>query len=149
MKVNIHFYIDSTYTQEAINFINSNFNMEKNLHIITGRRQNLKFVKPDSFTNIYSVDMKNLREINRLKRILSKIKGNYIRCFYHYLSNDAIILTRLMGLSQKERNWILWGADLYAYIDYTLYSPETKKLIKKNNKIENSIFQESFSINLS
>ena len=136
--MNIHFHIDSTYTQEVINFINSNFSIEKNLHIITERRQNLTFVKPDSFTNIYSVDMKNIKETNKLKRILSKLKGNYIRCFYHYLSNDAIILTHLLGLSQKERNWILWGADLYAYIDYNLYSPETKIVLNKNKKIENS-----------
>lgn len=136
MKSNIHFHIDSTYTQEVISFINSNFSNEKNIHIITGDIQDLKFVKPYSFTNIHVVDYKKLREIKKMKNIIEKIKEDNIRCFYHYLSNESIILTRLLGLSKEERNWFLWGADLYAYIDYNLYSQKTKRVIKqiRNNK---------------
>lgn len=135
MKLNIHFHIDSTYTQETIKFINTNFSMEENIHIVTGNMKVLQFVRPNSFSNIHVVDIKKIKEIRRVKIILKKIKQDNTRCFYHYLSNDSIILTHLFGLYKIERNWIIWGADLYAYIDYNLYSQKTVSLMKdKRNK---------------
>ena len=107
MQVNVHFYIDSPYTQETINFINTNFSIEKNIHIVTVRSRNPKFVKPNSYPNIKIVDIRNFKQAMTIKRMISKING--YKTFYHYLSNDCIHLTQLIGISKKERNWILWG----------------------------------------
>lgn len=142
MDYNIHFFIDSTYTQEIISFINTHFGSERNLHIITESSHNLKFVKPKNYPNIHVVNKIKFKEIKKVKNAISKIDEENIRCFYHYLSNDSIVITKLIGLSKKEHNWILWGADLYEYIDYSLYSIETKNVIKQNRKTSDLLFSE-------
>ena len=112
-----------------IDFIERNFNFRNHEFRMTGDKFLYKFNESD---NIYH-SKQNL--ISLLKLAISMNNSNKI--ILHNLGNDRIlVLLRLMPCLLKKTCWVIWGRDLYQYIDYSKRKFEFSKKYLKNSLSE-------------
>lgn len=115
----LHLMTDNIYAKKFINFVNNYFNKKQHrfIFITTGK---LKY--PYKYDNIIKTDR-------------SKVKSyleDFDKIFIHYLNYDKAWLVNNYKEIDKF-HWVLWGADLYTFLDIDLYSDTTKKFIIEKN----------------
>jgi len=125
-RYNVHLMPDNIYTKTFIQNVNKCYGNNSNLFIIYGEQ--IKYANVDMYDNVEIIDLKDYSNYSRL---FTYIYGCQ-KLFIHYLSDEICeILSRIeiLRLSCKIY-WILWGADLYNYIDFNMYDENTMEFIK-------------------
>jgi Glycosyltransferases involved in cell wall biogenesis len=124
-KINLHLMYDSPYCEKLIKVVNDNFPKEENKFIIIHEKnRELKYINLEITKNIVIIDLNT-----ELDKLLSSIE-NCSRIFIHYLFDYFCQLVCKFKI-EKPIYWLVWGGDLYNYIDFELYKPETKKALGK------------------
>ena len=138
---NLHLMVDNIYCKKFIEFVNGNFPNSNNLYIILKHRnRDLRHFNSHIYNN---VELMNVEEMGGKLYLYIK---NANKVFIHFLKD--YICKFIYDYDIKEKlYWIVWGADLYSYIQEELYDELTKKLLKKiNYPIPNQLFQSSSSL---
>lgn len=120
---NLHIIVDNFYSRRLIEFVNMNF--DKNKHVFALREtEKLKYIDPQNYANVKRLDLKDIKNLSDMSK----------KVFIHFLKDDFVkIIDRCEG--KNKFYWIIWGADLYNYIDIDLYGESTKEfLVEKNLK---------------
>ena len=109
-----------------IDFIEKNYNFKEHEFRMTGDSSRYKFNKND---NIYYSKQTYL---SLIKLAISMNKSDKI--ILHNLGNDRIVaLLWLMPWLLKKSCWIIWGRDLYQYLDFSHRKLEfNTRYFKKN-----------------
>lgn len=132
MRLHI-FAWESDYGYKFLNFLEANFNIEKDIFIFRLRRGNYKYSKALS-DKILFIDTKYKLIFFLLPKLL---KSDTI--FYHYFPIGLSLFFWffcLPLLKMKKLIWIIWGGDLYFYKDkptgvkYSIFEWLRKKIIK-------------------
>lgn len=131
----LHLMYDSQYCDKFIHFVNKHFNKEENLFIIIGNiNQELRFMNVKGLENVKVIDLKF-----DLQQLLNYIQESSV-VFVHYLFDYFCKLICEFNV-KKDIYWILWGGDLYNYIDYEMYGSMTIKLFKSDNKVNKNTIE--------
>ncbi|MED4454446.1 TDP-N-acetylfucosamine:lipid II N-acetylfucosaminyltransferase [Metabacillus fastidiosus] len=132
---NLHLVIDSPYTEKIVRFVNQHFSYQKHSFIlVTENKEYLQYVRPGDFENLYILSS------NKDKEKINQLLGNSSKIFIHYLHDEyckIIANNEIKG----EIHWVLWGGDLYNYINFELYDETTKKLMQLNSN--NSLYSKN------
>lgn len=112
-----------------INFIEKNYNFKNHEFRMTGDRSLYNFNEND---NVYHSKQSYL---SLIKLAISMNKSNKI--ILHNLGNDRIVaLLWLMPWLLKKTCWVIWGRDLYQYLDFSNRKLEFSKKYLKNTLSE-------------
>lgn len=123
----LHFMHDSAYNQKFIEDILTFFNIEEHVFVVitdADRIKNLQF--EDRRVKLYHVRVRKkyklLLQYDKpfIKGLIDKSDKIYI----HFLDNWSTLFLNQFAATQKIF-WIIWGADLYNYVDIQLYDRET------------------------
>lgn len=123
---NIHVMYDSQYCDRFIHFMADHFNLDEHLFLIVkSKHQKLEHMSLETLRilNVRTVDFEE--EQNYL--IYSLQTGSKV--FIHYLFDYICELICKLNL-QQNIYWMLWGGDLYNYIQYDLYGASTATSLK-------------------
>ena len=127
---NVHLMFDNVYTKTYINEINmKKNNSNKNIFIINTAGGALKFTN-DILTckNVETLDFRDFSSYSKLYTYIVGCK----KLFIHFLSDDICEILDKFDISNLscEKYWVLWGADIYNYIDFKMYEEKTYEFIK-------------------
>lgn len=121
---NLHFIFDNMYSKSFYNYIRSNHPKEDHFFILVTGINSFDFFAnendqqlmraPAIELNRYSLNMELYRLINGSKQI-----------YIHYLFDFIAEFFESIQFGKQKLFWILWGADLYSYIDLPVYDSET------------------------
>ncbi|OOM77943.1 4-alpha-L-fucosyltransferase [Clostridium puniceum] len=140
-KYNLHIMIDNFYCRRFIEFTNENFNPREHKFIIL-TYEPIKFV--DNINGYENTEVINIGKYTEL-RLCYYIKESS-KVFIHYLTDYICEFICDYNIDRyTEINWILWGGDLYGYIDSELYDEKTKEFIQQ--KCKKSSYFKSFGNN--
>ncbi|WP_411682044.1 TDP-N-acetylfucosamine:lipid II N-acetylfucosaminyltransferase [Clostridium thailandense] len=135
----LHIMYDSQFCDKFIKFVNSNYKQQEHKFIIIyNKDEKLKFMNIENIENVEILDMRY-----DLKKLLYYI-DRCSKVFIHYLFDYFCVLVCKFNI-KKSMNWMLWGGDLYNYIDLEMYEPMTKNLLRNfgidtnNNVNKNTI----------
>ncbi len=118
---NLHLMMDNIYSGRFIEFINEHFNKEQHFFIFINSGE-LKYIEQDKYDNIVRID-----------RLAARVYFSECdKIFLHYLDYDKAWLVNNYEEVHKFY-WVLWGADLYSFLDIELYTDVTKKFVMKKN----------------
>lgn len=135
-KYNVHLMMDNIYTKTFIETINKEYDSKSNLFIIYNRGEKIKYADVDMYENVEIVD---LDDYSIYFKLYTYIYGCN-KLFVHYLSDDICKILDRFDLSRLSCTtyWILWGADLYNYIDFNMYEEKTYEFIKDKDYFINA-----------
>ena len=126
--MNVHFIIDSVYSQLFISEVKKRFPNGVNVFYCLKNTQlkhldsnDITIINPYSF---FSFIIKTFKIVNSKK--ISKV-------YLHYLNNYHTIVC-LLCLRKIPIYWGYWGGDLYSDINYQLYDENTLNYFKKPQK---------------
>jgi len=124
---NVHLLYDSPYCEQFIQFVARHFDIKAHVFVIvTNKDQQLQMITKDSLM------LEQVRRISieeNLDQLVQFTKS--ARClFIHYLFDYICELICKLDL-KSNLNWILWGGDLYNYIDYKMYDALTLDILRK------------------
>ncbi|MBV7272252.1 TDP-N-acetylfucosamine:lipid II N-acetylfucosaminyltransferase [Clostridiaceae bacterium UIB06] len=120
----LHIMYDSQFCDKFIKFVNSNYKQQEHKFIIIyNKDEKLKFMNIENIENVEILDMRY--DLKKLLHYIDKCS----KVFIHYLFDYFCVLVCKFNI-KKSMNWMLWGGDLYNYIDLEMYEPMTKKLLK-------------------
>ncbi|MDU7253018.1 MAG: TDP-N-acetylfucosamine:lipid II N-acetylfucosaminyltransferase [Clostridium sp.] len=120
-KNNLHFMYDSEYCDKFIHFINENLPINEHKFIVIHNRD-VELKRINIMSNVEILDLRY--DLNRLLDYITDSS----RIFIHYLSDFFCELICKLDI-KKSIYWILWGGDLYNYIDFKLYDDYTKQVL--------------------
>ncbi|MED4730241.1 TDP-N-acetylfucosamine:lipid II N-acetylfucosaminyltransferase [Aneurinibacillus migulanus] len=130
----LHLMFDNFYSKTFIEFINENFNSSEHVYLIFTWKEKLEHINTAEYSNIKIVDLSKVQWEQHAIEILKWIENSKL-VFIHYLFDFYCWLMCRYKISKKIF-WVLWGADLYAYIDIPLYDKITRSFLERNNLIE-------------
>lgn len=136
-KYNVHLMLDSIYSKTFIDNVNKENDGKRNLFFILSNSLKLnQSADVDVYNNVEVVDVKDYS-------IYSKLYTYIYGCnklFIHFLSDDVCDILDKFNIYDMhcEKNWILWGADLYNYIDFNIYEEKTFEFIKDKDYFINT-----------
>lgn len=127
-KLNLHIMIDSPYSKKFIQMVNENFDIEEHYFIITTSSNKLNYLDDSEYTNLSVVNLNQVEyecsyKILKYINICSKV---FVHLLTDYMCNFLVRYT-----IEKEVNWVLWGVDLYNFIDMNLFDDLTAGLLNK------------------
>ncbi len=128
--MNIHFIIDNQYSKRFILYMNEHYDVEKNKFYVVNRNRKLMFL--DGIENVNVVAGNSIMAILNMRKIVRNEKDANI--FIHYLGDKHLFPLFFKGKKQISY-WIVWGGDLYSYIDFPLFDKETAKVVKCNEHL--------------
>lgn len=132
--MNVHLMIDNIYCERFISYVEENYKSNNNFFVILTFSE-LKYVDLEKHKNIQLIVVKSLKNLISSKqgRELFKSIKKSDKVIIHYLTDMVAKLILLLG---REINyyWLLWGADLYSYIDIQLYDEITARYVDINKK---------------
>lgn len=123
----LHFLGDSPYSNKFIEYVSSNFACQEHKFV---------FISPNELKYVTQKD--NVLEYRRnsffdsikiIKSLLKKYKPQKI--FLHSLSN-LNLFPILLSSKKVIKYWIVWGGDIYSFVDWNLYDIETENIIGKS-----------------
>ncbi len=122
--VNLHLMYDSIYCERYITFINGQFDNKKHLFIIMcdDKDTELKYVHTNSHNVIKMSIFEDIEELIQYMNKSSKV-------FIHYLFDYICELMCKFDI-KSPTYWIVWGGDIYNYIDTNLFDEHTVKLLE-------------------
>jgi glycosyltransferase involved in cell wall biosynthesis len=122
---NLHLIIDSPYCKSLMAFINNKFEMNHHLFlIITNDKKGLKYINADEFTNL------KILSYDENKQEIAKLITSCQKLFIHFLTDFFCQLIIENNISGKIY-WLLWGGDLYNYINFNLFDEYTSEFLNK------------------
>lgn len=131
---NLHIMQDNFYNKRFIEFVNENFPQDEHKFII---------IKPIDYKLEYidNVNKYDNVEILYLEYFESKlyyyVKSSQ-KVFIHYLYDYICEFICRYDIGQyAELNWIIWGGDLYEYLNLEIYDYDTKKVLQSNLSFRN------------
>lgn len=117
----LHFLVDSVYSDKFIHFVNENFNINNKHKFIIITSSEIKYITQNK--NVIKVKVVSvLQSIKFIRRILKDENPNKI--FLHFLS-DVNLFPILFAKNNCKKYWVVWGGDVYSYINWKLYDNET------------------------
>lgn len=144
MIKHLHIIYNDKFTDDFINFILNNFEVEEHRFIVIGSPDRSEY-EISTLTNefVYRIDtLRNLKNILFYHNFLYKAE----RLHFHGLFNgDVIKLLYLQPWLLNKSNWVIWGGDLYSYNKpkntwkKKLNEICRRKVIKKFNEITSFI----------
>lgn len=127
--MNIHFLPDSIYTNTFIKYIHENYK-ENKFFLITN--QKLKYITE----SVQIINGNTIEIIKNIYKVTKEFDNTHI--YLHFLS-DYFLFPILFASKKQKTYWIVWGADLYNNINFSLYEKDTKKFVKKKRKTIKSL----------
>lgn len=108
----LHIQNTDKFTEPYIKFINKNFNFSDHLFLVITKIRNFKFENHHgNVVFILSKNVKDLLNVVRKMNLSDKI-------ILHGLSiNWIVLLLFLQPWLLKKSYWVVWGGDLYRYLD--------------------------------
>lgn len=107
-----HLFPKSQFTEEYIYFINNNFDSSNHIFILY---TNVRFDLPESiydYENVYDYDKYNTRwlhkELRKAERIIIHNLGLLVPELSLFFIDNSLV---------RKSIWLMWGADLYCYLD--------------------------------
>lgn len=133
--MNLHLMIDNPYCEKFIEINNNSFDNSQHLFLVICTEKP-KHIKKNDYKNVKIIFLPRgvkryiSREFIYILRKIIKSK----KVFIHYLNDIFCNIVLVSSLIKKNiYNWILWGGDLYEYIDVELYDKETKDIMLNRN----------------
>lgn len=148
--MNIHLMIDSSYTNNFIEYLKKNDELNNN-KVILIHFYPIKHIKEENIKIIKVIQRKSgyFKSSNEFKELCSIITSRD-RVFAHYLTTEDV--WAINNTNAKEYNWVLWGGDFYPYIKQEQYDSDTKsvrdKYLPRSYKGIRTKFQEYISYKL-
>lgn len=130
----LHLMSDNQYNDKVISMINEKYISEKNFFLIITNEPVEKISKENlSKSNVEVLYVpKGIKKAFALRNTrVRDLIGSSSAIFIQYMTNWAMNFVNKYVTWQKVY-WVIWGGDLYSYIDMELYDEETKKIIKKD-----------------
>ncbi|HCL4449593.1 TPA: TDP-N-acetylfucosamine:lipid II N-acetylfucosaminyltransferase [Clostridium botulinum] len=129
---NLHLMYDNFYNKRFIEFLNENFPQnEHKFIIIKPINYELKYID-----NINKYDNVEILYLEYFEAKLYYYVKNSKKVFIHYLYDHICEFICKYDIGKDvELNWIVWGGDLYSYINYKLYDNSTQVLINNNKSL--------------
>jgi dTDP-N-acetylfucosamine:lipid II N-acetylfucosaminyltransferase len=122
----IHFLPDSIYSKTFIQYVHTNFTTQNHLFYVLSRQPLVHITCSDTVVRVS--ESSTLTYLLKIWKITRTKQCNKV--FVHFLS-DIHLLPILFARVVQKTYWILWGADLYSYINYPLYDRKTENLVSK------------------
>lgn len=122
---NLHLMLDHFYCRHFIEAVNKVCN--NNIFIVFKRSEDTKYINGDIPDNVIIVSAEGPAYYDILPIIQSYIDKSK-QVFIHYLHNISCWLLYHCRVNVPT-NWILWGADLYSFINESLYDETTEKFM--------------------
>lgn len=117
----LHIMIDSPYSKKFIQIINKNFDCNKHYFVIVYNNK-LNYLDVLEYPNLCTIDL-NVGEYLITSRVMDFINSSS-KVYVHFLT-DYMCRFLSQYTIEKEINWVLWGGDLYNFIDINLYDKQT------------------------
>lgn len=139
---NLHIMPDSVYSKSFIEFVNLHFNKDEHKFIIlTDFKIELEYMDNiDSFENVEVIYYNKYAEL----KLYFYVKSSK-RLFVHYLTDYMCkFINDYEVWNETELNWIIWGGDLYEYIDLELYDDMTREIMKYEYNYDKNIFLKNY-----
>lgn len=123
----LHFLGDSTYSNKFVEYVSSNFACQEHKFIFISSNEIKYVTQKDNVLKYRSNSF--FDSIKIIKSLLKKYKPQKI--FLHFLS-DLNLFPVLLSSKHVIKYWIVWGGDIYSYVDWNLYDKETENIIGKS-----------------
>lgn len=120
----LHFLGDSTYSNKFVEYVNINFSFQEHRFVFISKNE-LKYISETNNVLIYKSNS-IYSSIRIIKKLLKQYKPE--KLFLHFLS-DLNLFPILFATKKTLVYWIVWGGDIYSYVDWELYDEETKSII--------------------
>lgn len=118
---NLHIIVDNFYSKRFVGFVNKNFDKENHVFVLR-KTEKLKYINPKDYNNVFSLDLKEIKSLCDLSN----------KVFIHFLKDDFVKIVDRCEENNKFY-WVIWGADLYNYIEIDLFDEATKEFIIEKN----------------
>lgn len=110
----IHIFPKEKFTIPYINFINERFDFNNHKFILYG--------KSDAFDETLIKIKDNVKELNSLNNINKELRESKMIIFHSLIMTNKFLMYLLLKFKLgykllKKCNWIIWGGDLYYFID--------------------------------
>lgn len=128
----LHFLGDSTYSNKFVEYVNCNFTSQEHKFVFISSTE-LKYINQKDNVLIYKSNS-IINSIKIIKGLLKEYKPGKI--FLHFLS-DLNLFPILLASKKTLLYWIVWGGDIYSYVDWKLYDEETEKIIGHTSNKKN------------
>jgi len=113
----LHFFSNDKFLKPYLEFMNANFDETEHYFIVWGGVDFAK-IPIDSQKNLLKVkENLNLASIIKIIKLMKKAQKIIIHSMYN---RKLIVLLNLFPKSIRKSIWIVWGGDLYQYLDGTL-----------------------------
>lgn len=136
----LHFLGDSVYSDKFILFVNENFNSQNEHKFIIISGDEIKYIKQTE--NVVTKKVSSAFEsISTIRALIKNEKPNKI--FLHFLS-DVNLFPILFAKKNCKLYWVVWGGDIYSYVDWKLFDEETLKyisVVKNKKSIKHTILE--------
>ncbi|MEW9093556.1 MAG: TDP-N-acetylfucosamine:lipid II N-acetylfucosaminyltransferase [Clostridiaceae bacterium] len=136
---NLHLMNDNFYNKRFIEFVNENFPKDEHKFIIIKSIDyELKYID-----NVYKYCNVEVLYLEYFETKLYYYVKNSERVFIHYLYDYICEFICKYGIEKSiDLNWMVWGGDLYEYINFQLYDEKTKEIVKY--KYDKNIFLKDY-----
>jgi len=123
----LHVVFDNIYLRKFIEMINRNLGKERHAFVVLSYDP-IRHLDNREHDNVHF--MRAHRRFSLLRgedaKKFSSLIRDSDRAVIHHLSDAAI---RLLHGTKIEKNWVLWGSDLYDYIPIPLFQSRTRDLL--------------------
>lgn len=125
--LHVHLLYDSQYCDNFIRMVNEGMDATHHVFLIVANR-NQEFSTISEVTlklpGVIRIDIED--HLNQLIEYLSRGSAIYIHFLFDYICELICKLDLKANL-----NWVVWGADLYNYVDYKLYDQQTSAYLSR------------------
>lgn len=126
--INVHLMYDSQYCDSFIQMVHNGMDTKSHVFlIITNKNQKISMITENTL-NLPKVEIIDM-DVHLDKLIHYLCAGNSI--YIHYLFDYTCELICKLNL-ETDLNWIVWGGDIYNYVDYKLYDKQTSQYLSRN-----------------
>lgn len=109
---NLHIISNSVFTNKFIDFINTNFNEQEHIFLVTGGLS----LEANKIVNKENVFCLHQQSVVRNLFYLFKMMSNSKQIFLHGLfENRTMLLLLFFKRFANRSSWFIWGNDLYSY----------------------------------
>ncbi|OEH86742.1 hypothetical protein BHU72_00250 [Desulfuribacillus stibiiarsenatis] len=128
----VHLMQDSIYSDKFIEYIKEKHNFDKHKFLIISYKKNIQYVHEKNLKedNVYTFDSNTLSFVTGSELFLKLILESK-KVLIHSLTDLICWCICRYNIDYTNLNWIIWGADLYSYIDVNIYTKLTENCLEE------------------
>lgn len=137
---NVHFIAENMFSYSFYKYIREEISAEDNYFILIEDLNDFRFFTNEESEKLTKVISKDLEEFSLNIEVI-RIVNNAEKIFIHFLRESISDFLMSTLNENKKMYWIVWGADLYSYIDEKLFDHNTEEFFEEENYLPYSCSQ--------